>query len=115
MRRGQVFRRCSSCGAKVEAKRCSCGNEKFSWAFVVDVAPAGARRDQRKKGGFATKAAALTAMGELQSAKAAGTYIESSRLTVGRYLEQGIGARHGIRDNTRRDYQGAITKHIIPP
>jgi integrase len=114
MRRGQVFRRCSKCGEKVEAKRCSRGHDGFSWAFVVDVGAAGARRDQRQKGGFATKAAALEAMSELQKAKADGTHVESSRLTVGRYLEQWLAARTAIRDNTRRDYQGSITKHILP-
>ncbi len=114
MRAGRVFRRCSSCGGKVDGKLCSCGSELFSWAFVVDTAAAGARRQQQRRGGFKTKSVALTAMAELQASKASGTYVESSRLTVGRYLEQWLGARHGIRDNTRRDYQGSITKHIIP-
>src|SRR6266581_2840879 len=105
MRQGRVFRRCSSCGAKVEVKRCRCGSEKFSWAFVVDVAAAGAPREQQRRGGFKTKSAALTAMGELQASKAAGTYVQSSRITVGRYLEQWLTARTNLRDNTRRDYQ----------
>ena len=114
MRQGRVFRRCSSCGAKVDSKRCRCGSEGFSWAFVVDDAAAGARRHQQRRGGFKTKSDALTAMGELQASKAAGTYVESSRLSVGRYLEQWLVARTAIRDNTRRDYQGSISKHIVP-
>jgi integrase len=53
-------------------------------------------------------------MAELQTAKAAGTYVESSRLTLGRYLQEWLSARPGLRENTRRDYQGSITKHITP-
>lgn len=114
MRRGRVFRRCTSCGAKVEGKRCSCGAEAM-WAFVVDVAAAGAvRRQQRRGAGFTTMRAANDAMNKLQAGKADGSFVEPTKLTVGRYLEQWLTARTGIRDNTRRDYQGSIAKHIAP-
>src|SRR5438067_1509681 len=65
VRQGRVFKRCSRCGKKFEARKCSCGSEAYSWTFVVDVAVAGAPREQRTKGGFATKAAAIETMNEL--------------------------------------------------
>lgn len=114
MRRGTIVRRCSKCGAKVDAKRCTCGNERFSWAFWVDVSLPGAPRKQQTKGGFKTKAAAVEAMTRLQQQRSDGTYVEPSKQTVGQYLVQWLGARDDLRPNTRRDYQGSITRHIIP-
>src|SRR5207248_7964712 len=93
---------------RVEARRCeACGSETFSWAYVVDVAPAGAvKREQRSKAGFSTKAAALEAMSQLQAAKAAGTHIEASRQTVAAYLEAWLsGIRGQVRGGTFASYQ----------
>ena len=56
-------------------RRCpACGHERFAWGYVVDLAPPGAPRDQRKKVGFTTKTDALDHMHRAQVEKAAGTY-----------------------------------------
>lgn len=75
MRTGTTFRRCGKCGAKVTERRCGCGSDVFSWAFVVDTASKGSPRQQRRQGGFRTKAAAQAAMNRLQVEKADGTHI----------------------------------------
>ncbi len=116
MRQGRVYRRCSKCGLKVEpaSKRCRCENDRFSWAFVVDTSPVGAKRQQTLKSGFQTKAAAVEAMSRLQTAKADGTWVAPTKLTVSAYLDQWLSARTGLRGNTQRDYRVAISKHISP-
>ena len=114
MRRGTIFRRCSKCGATVDGKQCACGNQRALWAFRVDVAAPGEPRKRHKQGGFPTKTAAVEAMTRLQHQRADGTYLEPSKQTLGEYLNQWLAARDDLRDNTRRDYQGSITRHIIP-
>lgn len=89
MRQGTVFKRCTQCGARIDAKarRCGeCDGDRHTWAFVVDLAPPGAPRKQRKKGGFATKREALVAMAEVQAAAVSGGYVAPTRQTVGHYL-----------------------------
>jgi len=118
MRQGQVLKRCTKCGARVADKRCpNCGSDRPTWAFVVDTAPVGsARRQQAKRGGFATKAAALAAMAKLQEEKAEGTFIEPTKLTVAAYLatwiEGGAGGR--VRGSTLTGYEVAVRVHIVP-
>lgn len=117
MREGQIFRRCRTCGAKAEAKRCpKCGGDKITWAYRVDVAPLGAPRDRRLKGGFKTKAEAAAAMAELQVDKASGAYVEPSRRTLGDYLEAWLAAGAGghVRGSTLRHYRVAVRLHIAP-
>src|SRR3712207_6554260 len=88
MRQGRTFKRCTCCGAQVLERVCECGSTKHTWTFVVDVAPLGAKRRQVKRGGFATKKAALEAMGELQGEVHNGTHVERSKLTLGDYLRR---------------------------
>jgi len=119
MRTGSVDRRCTKrgCHTRVAANapRCpKCGGRSFTWSFIVDLAPIGAVRQQRRGGGFATKAEAVEAMNRLQAAVVDGTYIERSRRTIGEYLADWLAARHNIRPNTARDYSVSINKHITP-
>ena len=115
MRTGRVFRRCTKCGRAMRPGACaSCGCDRFTWTFVVDLAPPGAKRRQKSKSGFTTKSQAIAAMATLQTTKASGTYVEPTKLTVATYLDQWLAARNGLRANTRRDYRVAITKHINP-
>ncbi|MEP7081896.1 MAG: tyrosine-type recombinase/integrase [Chloroflexota bacterium] len=81
----------------------------------MDVAPEGALREQRSKGGFATKAAALDAMHGLQSAVASGTHIEPSRRTVAAYLEEWLPAiRREVRGGTWTSYELHVRAYIVP-
>ena len=118
MREGYVFRRCQRCKRKVTARdhRCGeCGYERLAWAYVVDLAPPGAPRDQRKRTGFATKAEALADMNRLQNDKADGTFVEPSKLTVGAYLGTWVeGGCGGVRRSTLKGYEVAVRVHIVP-
>jgi hypothetical protein len=80
-----------------------CGRS-FSWWFRVDLAAVGAPRQQRRGGGFKSKADAVEAMNRLQASVVDGTYVERSRLTLGEYLEEWLAACRNIRPNTVRDY-----------
>src|SRR6266566_2475169 len=109
-RQGQVFKRCTRCNTRVPERRCPrCGTrDTFTWAFVVDVTAKDeqgrllGKRRQKKAQGFATRAAAQDALGELQVEKKAGTYIDPSRMTLGEYLDQWIGDAdaHGWEGST---------------
>lgn len=118
MRQGRTFKRCTACGATVKERRCGeCGGDRVTWSFMVDVAPPGAPRRQRKKGGFATKKAALAAMAELQAGLADGTHVEPSRRTVGQYLAGWLEAvkgeyRPGTLDAARLHVDTYITPRI---
>lgn len=116
MRKGTVFRRCTRCKAKAEAKnkRCSkCGHDSFTWAYVVDVAPVGMPRKVRMRAGFATQRAALEDMHEAQGDAAAGTYVDRSKITLGEYLHAWWQAGNW-EPNTTMTYRVAIERHIIP-
>jgi integrase len=110
-----VFRRCRKCGRQVTGRSCpKCGaSRRIGWAFTVDVAPPGADRDQRVRSGFATKAAAVAALNELQMAIATATYVEPSRITLAEYLARWWAAG-SWEANTRWDYEVAIRLHIGP-
>ena len=121
MRRGRVFKRCSRCGARVADRRCpKCSAETAAWCYVVDAAPPGAPRQQRSRTGFATKAAAVEAMNALQAAKADGTFVEPSKLTLGAFLESwllsGCVNKKGYRPRpyTLMGYSSAMRVHVIP-
>lgn len=109
MRQGRVFKRCGPCGTKVVDRKCpKCASESFYWTFVVDVAGAGQTRDQRKKGGFKTKADAVAAMNAMQREKAEGTYVEPNKLTVKTYLQHWLAGLTVQRATTRSGYAKAV-------
>lgn len=116
MRQGCVYRRCTRCGSGMEAKRCAgCGADRFRWAYVVDAAPPGAPRQQRRRAGFPTKSAALEAMHRLQAAVAGGTFVEPSRQTVGKYLTEWVAGISGeVRGGTWRGYRDNVHNHLTP-
>ena len=54
-------------------------------------------------------------MAGLQTAKADGTYIEPSRLTLGAYLDQWVAAGcGGVRPWTLKGYVSVVANHIKP-
>ena len=117
MRQGMTFKRCTHCGGRISDRRCpTCGGESFSWAYAVDIAPKGAPRIQRTKAGFATKAAAVEAIANLQTEKRDGTYIEPSKMTVAAYLEAWLAGANGsnIRTSTWKSYEVIMRVHVVP-
>jgi len=116
VRQGRVFRRCTTCGARVQERRCSCGSDRSTWSYIVDVAPPGAPREQRRAGGFATKAQAVEAMHALQSSAASGRFVEPSRQTVGQYLQTWLQSVRppAVRGGTWRGYELNVRRHLVP-
>jgi integrase len=123
VRSGAIFRRCTKCGGRLETQarakpRCSkCGGDNFSWAYVVDVAPKGAPRQQKTRSGFATKDAAVAAAAELQTSITSGSYIAPNRRTVAKYLiDEWLPAVRppAVRGSTWRAYRDNVARHIAP-
>jgi len=114
VRTGTTYRRCGKCGRAVKdprTRRCPlCGGERVTWAYMVDVAPPGAKRSLRSESGFATKREAVEAMARLQTERKDGTHVESSKLTLGRYLDDWLagGPTRGWKGNTMRDYRVSV-------
>ena len=116
MRQGRVFRRCTKCGKRVQERRCGCGSDRSTWNYIVDVAPAGAPREQRRAGGFATKALAIAAMNKRQSDAATGGSVEPSRVTLGQHLATWLQSVRppAVRGGTWRGYELNVRRHIVP-
>src|SRR5262245_35527267 len=98
MRRGRVFRRCTSCHRRVKGRRCVCGHGQATWAFVVDLNPPGEPRRQKMGSGFQSEADATAAMNRLQADRAEGLYVEPRKLTVTAYLRDWIKNLEAPRD-----------------
>jgi integrase len=117
VRQGTVYRRCGRCGRTVhdaKARRCpNCDGERITWAYWVDLAPVGAKRQPRSASGFASKREALEAVARLQTDRLDGTYVEPSKVSLGRYLDDWLagGPARGWKGNTARDYRVAVA-HI---
>ncbi len=118
MRQGRVFKRCSVAGCRgaFRDKRCQkCAGTRGAWGFVVDVAPKGAPRDQRTRGGFETKAAALDAMAELQGDASTGGIVDSSAHTVESYLRQWLVTyRSQVKGTTYASAESHVRIYIVP-
>lgn len=123
MREGSIYKRCTTCGGNIDAesrdgsptKHDRCDGDEWSWAFVVDLAPAGAPRKQRARSGFDTKAEALEAMSDLQQSARAGTVVDPSKLTVSDYLAQWLKAyKAEVRAGTWTAAEGHVRNYIKP-
>jgi hypothetical protein len=114
MRTGVTYRRCSRCSRTVQdpkARRCPlCGGDRVTWAFKVDIAPPGAKRQWRSASGFPSKAAAVEGMARLQTERLDGKYVVPTRLTLGRYVDDWLagGPTCGWKGNTMRDYRVGV-------
>ncbi len=118
MRQGRVFKRCSRCGEEIEPKAKACrrrGHNRWSWAFVVDVAPVGAPRDQLRRGGFATKGEALAAMAEVQMSVSRGTYVQASSAALGSFLvdEWLPAAKATLRPVSWHQAERLLRTHVV--
>ena len=124
-RSGRVYRRCNRCARTTDTKagrscpRSVCPGE-VRWAYVIDVAPEGARRKRVARTGFATKAEADAALSALKAEIASrGGYKTPERITVGAYLDRWLEARtaligSGIRESTHRENRRHIEQYIKP-
>lgn len=123
MREGHTYRRCTICGNRLDERECACGNRTFSWAFIVDVAPPGSPRLQKRGGGFSTKGKAVAAMHELQRTHAEGTAVAPSKMSTGQYLASWLQeirppnaprGRTPIRPGTWEERRRRIELYVLP-
>ncbi len=88
-----------------------------TWTWYVDVVdPATNRRRQRTKGGFRTKREAQAALNDAVEALRSGTFVESSKVTLGAFLaDQWLPTiRAAIRPNSWTTYRIYAETHVIP-
>jgi integrase len=83
-----------------------------AYYYVIE----GLERRQRSKGGFKTKAAALSFLNETLTALQRGELVERSELTLGEYLtERWLPImEHQVRPTTFLSYQRMMVLHVLP-
>jgi integrase len=126
MRRGQVWRRCTKCGKRVDGKARDgtprseqhaqrCDGERTSWAYTVDIG-AGAERKQRAKSGYRTKSEAIEALNALQADVAKGTNVKPSKQTVAEFLrdEWLPWLASQVEPTTHTMYELHARRYLIP-
>lgn len=86
------------------------------WAVVVDVGlDDNGRRRQKWHSGFTTRGDAEKALTELLGKLNAGTYVEPTRHSVGKYLREWLPAiKSTVRPGTWRSYKTNLDVHVIP-
>ena len=114
MRQGRLTRRCLECGRDTSSRRCGCGSDRLVWSFTVDVNRVGEPRKQVHRSGFATRAAAVAGMAEIQ-AKAERGEPEPTKMTVAQWFDRWLASRRGeLRGSTFANYQMAARTYILP-
>lgn len=83
------------------------------WGFTVGYVGPGGVRKQKARNGFATKAAAQSALDEFRARASKGQVI-NDQLTVADYLREWIKAKSDIKANTSAHYGRYIEKVWIP-
>jgi hypothetical protein len=104
MRRGSVFRRCGCRDQGTgDGEAASCpelgSGQHGSWHFSVDL-PSGRGERRVRRGGFATRAAAVAA---LEAVSGPGP-VKAAGVTTGQWLD----SRVSLLDSTRRGYAGLV-------
>jgi hypothetical protein len=115
MNNGSVYRRCGCrdentgrlLGARCPGLR-SAGHG--SWYFSADLPAAAGQRRRVRHGGFATRAAAATALETLAS-PAAGP---GPGLSTGEWLTRWLASRVSLRPSTARSYAAHVRGYLVP-
>ena len=121
---GSVFKRCGCVDPAGRAVWRTCPEIKRTghgtWAYRLDLG-AGVdadgvfrRRRQRYRSGYATKAAAETALAELRATLGQGSHVEPSRMPVGEYLEEWLAGKANLRPSTRSSYRQYLDRYFKP-
>lgn len=87
------------------------------WSYVVDVAPIGAPRKQKKVGGFRTKAQAQAAMADVLSSLARGTFVTVDRKTTLSVFVETLflpAWELKVRPSTLDSYGRLLRIHVLP-
>ena len=115
MDHSSLYRRC---GCRDEATgwmlgaRCPClGSPSHgSWYFSADLPSAAGERRRVRRGGFATRAAAVAAL-EAFASPAAGP---EPGLSTGKWLSRWLASRVSLRASTARSYAAHIRGYLVP-
>jgi len=112
--RGHVFQRCP----KVRPGEMGCPKpcKRHRWSYTVELPRVAGRRDQRTKGGFATRAEAQRALTALLASVDAGTAVPT-RITVEEYLESWLqrkASSRKLKPTTLRSYRQHLDRYLIP-
>ncbi len=87
-----------------------------TWSYVLrEKDPATGTTRPRWVGGHPTKKAAREARDAARHAAHRGTYVSSSNLTVGEYLDTWIAAHEvGLKPSTAKSYRANIDRYLRP-
>jgi integrase len=112
---GSVFKRCGcrdeQTGGLLGARCAKLGWQRHgSWYFSADLPSAPGERRRVRRGGFATRAAAVAALEALTS-PAAGT---ARGLVTGEWLERWLASRVSLRASTSRGYAAHVRIYLVP-
>lgn len=96
--KGYFYKPYCKCPGK-KTKKCNCGAK---WYYVIDIGinPQTGKRDQKKKGGYATKSDAQTAAALVIAELEQGTYVEEKNITFEDYASQWLKA-YRRKDNIK--------------
>ena len=113
--KGSTYKRCS-CPVRRNAKgqRLSCKIQHGSWVYVVDAGTVDGRRHQVKRGGYASEAAAETALHETIDQMGKGIATHDDRQTVAAYLSGWLANRavKGLRAQNVDQLQGPYRANL---
>ena len=114
--RGRTYKRCP-CGTVRDAtgRTITCPKRHGTWVFVHNAPDAAdGRRQQVKRGGFPTQRAAQEAMQESMDSMRVGVVQPDRRQTLGRYLEEWLEGRAGLRPTTLNGYRTNVDLYLRP-
>ena len=88
----------------------------WTWVLDVGVDPVTGKRRQRTKGGYRTKRDAELALREVHAQRAAGTFVEPSRVTLAAFVEQWLAhlVVIGRAPRTVERYRELLRLHVLP-
>jgi integrase len=115
MDHGSVFRRCGCRDqetGRLLGTRCpKLGSARHgSWYFSADLPSAAGERRRVRRGGFATKAAAIAALEALSCPAPTA----ARGLTTGEWLGRWLASRVSLRASTSRGYAAHVRGYLIP-
>jgi integrase len=116
--RGRVYRRCGCRDAAGRQLGASCRalaqRRHGRWAFAVDLPNLDRQRKTLRRGGFATQAAARSALHPVLACERAGVHTDDQQ-TVADYLADWIEHKaHSLKPTTMARYRDYVTKDLSP-
>lgn len=117
--RGRVYRHCACRGpdGRQLGTRCPtlANTRQGTWGFAVDLPSLRTQRKTMRRGGFATKTAAQTALAQVLHGERTGIHLDDQQ-TVAAYLTSWLAEKSpALKPTTLTRYRDYVTKDLIPP